>query len=125
EVRVQAAHVLVRLGPAELQAAIPVLIELLDEPNYNLRLRAAQILGTVGPLAKSAIPALVELLDDTQIVATIAGQALGQIGPEAVQAVLDSWLKEESVSRPGVIQALVQFGPAAKPALPKLMEALK
>ena len=44
--------------------------------------------------------------------------------PEAVPAVLATWSQEESFHRPFVIQALGLLGPAAKPATPRLIEAL-
>jgi HEAT repeat protein len=141
-IRFQSALVLARIGRAETEAAIPVLINLLGadknpprqpeqtpaprayaEGSTSFRLQAAQALMKLGPEAKAAIPPLVKLLDDPQA-ALFAALALRQIGPEAVQPVLETWSKQDSFNRPGVIRALAQFGPKAKPATPKLIEAL-
>jgi HEAT repeat protein len=141
-IRFQAASILVRIGRAETKAAIPVLIDLLSgdrnpssraEPsrvpsapgnnNTSFRLQAMQALAKVGPDAKAAIPPLVKLLDDAQA-ARVAALALPQLGPDALPPVLETWAKQESFNRPGVIQALGRFGPKAEPAVPKLMEAL-
>ena len=60
---------------------------------------------------------MIELLyDPRSAIATGAVQALSQLRPEAVPAVLEDWFREESYHRPFVIQALGQFGPAAQPA---------
>jgi HEAT repeat protein len=123
DVRLQIASLLPRIGPSETKAAIPTLIDLLDESNFNYRLQASQALGKIGPEARAAIPGLVGLLDDGPV-SIGASQALSQFGPDAVKPVLDTWYREDTVNRPGVIQALVQLGPLATPAIPKLVEAL-
>ena len=122
-VRLQVAQILMRLGSTETKAAIPALVGLLDEPDVSMRLQAAQTIRRIGPEAQAAIPALVELLDDLQVASAAAG-ALSQLGPAAVQAVIETWNHEGTVNRPGVIQALAIFGPAAKLATPKLITAL-
>src|SRR5262249_940715 len=122
-VRLQAALVVMRLGPAETKAAIAVLTNLLTERDANIRLQAAQGLGRIGPEAKDAIAGLVKLLDDP-LVARVAAPALRHIGPDAVPPVLETWSKDKSFNRPGAIQAIAQFGPAAEAAIPKLIDAL-
>jgi HEAT repeat protein len=141
-IRFEAAMILVRIGKAETAAAIPVLIDLLgvdtnptsqQEPSRRpgvpgdnsagFRIQAAQALAKIGPEANAAIPPLVKLLDNPQA-ASAAAFALRQLGPEALQPVLETWATQRSFNRPGVIQALSQFGPQAKPAAPKLVEAL-
>jgi HEAT repeat protein len=124
-VRLEAALVLIHMGPAEAKATVPTLIDLLNEPAFNQRLQAAHALGRIGPAAKEAIPSLVELLyDPTTAVATAGAHALSQLRPESIRAVLDTWTHEESVHRPFVILALELLGPSAGPAVPKLIEAL-
>src|SRR5207302_10042966 len=99
-VRLQAATVLLRMGPTEMKAAIPGLIDLLDEPDVKLRLEAVHALGKIGAEAKAALPALVELLDDP-LVAHAAVQALTQLGPDAVHPIRETRSKEEARDRPG------------------------
>jgi HEAT repeat protein len=127
-IRFQAAMILVRMGKVETEAAVPILIDLLGvdtSPSspQAFRLQAMQALARIGPEAKAAIPSLVKLLDDAQA-AQVAASALSQLGPDALQPVLETWTKQESYNRPGVIKAFSQFGPKAKPAAPKLIEAL-
>jgi HEAT repeat protein len=135
-IRFQAALILIRIDRAGAQAAIPVLIDFmvadqkppgLPEPsrmpgvprhdNAGFRLPAIQALAKIGPDARAAIPPLVKLLDDAQA-ASVAALTLPQLGLEALQPVLETWAKQESFNRPGVIEALSGFGPKAKPAVP-------
>ena len=51
-----------KLGPAG-QAALPTLMELLDEPFPELANNAAESIGYLGPIARSALPKLRELMD--------------------------------------------------------------
>lgn len=51
-----------KLGPAG-QAALPTLVELLDEPFPELANNAAESIGYLGPIARSALPKLRELMN--------------------------------------------------------------
>lgn len=78
------ADALRRIGPA----AVPSLTQSLKSTDSDLRLRAVEILGRMGPEAKDAIPDLIERLgDDDPRVRKAAVRALGQIGPSAAAAV--------------------------------------
>ena len=67
-----AAHYLTELEPAAQSAAVPQLIDALNDgieqtnrPAYDsLRAAAAQALGKFGPAAKAAVPALVQRIED-------------------------------------------------------------
>lgn len=83
-VRETAIDALARIGPA----AIPSLIVALEDPNADVRDRAAQSLARMGPPAKEAVPMLIAALEDPDwSVRRSAARALGQIGPEAAPAV--------------------------------------
>jgi HEAT repeat protein len=70
------------------ESAVPALVRSLNHPDPVLRLRAAKILGRIGPEARSAVPQLVSTLRDPQLpVRKAAIWALGQIGPDAAEAV--------------------------------------
>ncbi|HEY6564166.1 MAG TPA: HEAT repeat domain-containing protein [Pirellulaceae bacterium] len=69
-------------------AAGPALVKALRDEDPKSRLRAAKILGRIGPDAKDAVNELVRVLEDPRIVVRkAAARALGQIGPAAGRAV--------------------------------------
>jgi HEAT repeat protein len=120
------------LDPEEVNAAhlkqrIRRLIANLKLPDADDRETAADMLGNIGPGAKSAIPALIMTLkgDDDSSVRSSTAYALGEMGPEAKQAItaLTEALKDQSVFvRESALRALGAMGPVAIPAL---IEALK
>lgn len=70
EVRREAASYLVMNGSTTAvntrPSIVPVLIEVLKDPQPEFRERAALDLGTIGPLAKEAVPALRNALTDAE-----------------------------------------------------------
>src|SRR5688572_20125753 len=69
-------------------AAVPVLVELLsgergsDWASAKVRWMAAEILGEIGPDARSAAPALIQALKDNDAhVRAVAASALAAVGP--------------------------------------------
>ena len=79
-VRITAAEAIWSIDRSHSQATVPTLIELLDDPNYTLRLRAVDLLRQMGPEAESALPALEPTLQDKiRIVQVWAEEALAQI----------------------------------------------
>lgn len=86
EVRWNAARTLGKIGP-DAVAAVPALIEQLQDDDALVREHAAEALGDIGPPASQAVPALVEALSDPVTrVRRDAVRSLGQIGPSAKQA---------------------------------------
>jgi len=98
----------------------------LDDPKR--RGMAADVARALGPAARPLIPGLVRvaLSDDHWSVRTPAIEALGEIGPGAVEAVpaLVTVAKgTDSGLRQAAAQALGAIGPPAKDALPALGDA--
>jgi HEAT repeat protein len=103
------------------------LIEGLKSGSAILRLRCAQDLGLYGTAA--AVPALAAALkDEVCRVREYSAWALGQLGPEAVEAVpmlMEALKDEDAEVRTESAGALGRIGPAAEAAVPALLEALK
>ena len=88
-----AADALGRIGAA----AVPALVETLQNPSAAARLKGVEVLGRMGADARDAVPQLVRLLDDPDpAVRKAAARTLGRIGPaahEAVPALMKSLLE--------------------------------
>ena len=71
------------------ESAVPALVDAVaDDDLVNLRRRAAEVLGRMGPHARSAVPTLVEALADGDAYLRYrAAGALERIGPGASEAV--------------------------------------
>jgi hypothetical protein len=79
-----AAEALGRIGAA----AVPQLVAALRSEDPEVRLKAAEVLGRMGPEAAEAVEELVRLVDDPDVrVRKAAIRTLGQIGPAAKDAV--------------------------------------
>jgi serine/threonine protein kinase/HEAT repeat protein len=110
-----------QIGPTA-QAAVPALVEALEDPELAVRWDAAKALGKMGPAAARAVPALAAVLheQDDPIVRQRAVVALGEIGPAARSAVpaLIGALKDNfNHLDEQAGEALVRIGSAAVPAL--------
>ncbi len=106
------------------RAAVPHMVELLDENDWWLRAAAADVLGDLGTIAADTVPHLTRALDDeAEWVRRNAIEALGNIGPTAVAAVpaLSRRLQDsESWIRHNAALSLAKIGPAAAEAVPDL-----
>jgi HEAT repeat protein len=123
------------IGP-EGKAAVPALIKFLDDRTKDNHEKATfseaamKALCAIGPDAKPAIPKLLALLQDKdERLWGRAVQALGAVahGDEAVVKKLVTVLKtgKTSDTRWAAVATLGGMGPAAKVAVPALVEALK
>ncbi len=75
--RLAAMRMLVSIGGAPAQHAIPKLIDALTDPDVRIRRAAAETLGQFGPAAKDALPALrAALNDENNDVRLFAGEAI-------------------------------------------------
>ena len=116
---------LLRIG----RAAVSALIEVLSDPEPDVRCSAAAILEKIGVDAQAAVPALIEALKDPQTDVRIsAGAALGRMGADshAVVEALTEALKDPEVPvRNSAAWALGRIGPPARASVPALIESLK
>ncbi len=105
--------------------AVGAPIEALAGGNEQVRYRAAETLGLIGPDAAGAVPALIKALaDKSATVRMHAARSLGRIGPgarDAVPALIKS-LGGKAVVWYKAVRSLGQIG---KPAVPHLLEAFK
>lgn len=115
---------------ADIEMAIPPLIKALKDSDPEVRQKAANALGAIGPAAKAAIPSLIHALGDKNwALRAAAAGALGGIGPQTKEVVpsLIRVLKEDRFDevRWSAAVALAVIGPDAKAAVLALIEALK
>jgi HEAT repeat protein len=124
-VRLEAHDALVSIG----SPAVPALIEVLKNPDCNIRWRAAWVLGDMASEANAAVGALAEALQDEDAqVRMYAALALGEIGKAAKLAVpplMAALQDREEYVRIYAASALRRLGTEAKVAVPSLMNALK
>jgi len=129
-VRWAAARTVGRMSPDKLNIPDVVrnLIRMVDDPDLDLRVMAAESLDRLGPPAKAAVPALARATGkgDAEI-RRAAIRALTGIGTDAAPAIPDiaAALKFSDVRvRRAAAEALSQFGALAKPAESDLSQAL-
>lgn len=87
QTRNAAAYEIAGMGPAAA-AAVPALIEALDDPIPAVRFPVTVALMEIGPAAKAAVPRLVVMMDEeiNDEIAASARRALRHIEPGAVRA---------------------------------------
>jgi HEAT repeat protein len=85
QTRNAAAYEIAGMGPAAA-AAVPALIEALDDPDPVVRFPVTVALGEIGPGAKAAVPRLKQMVDEeiNDEIAAAARRALRHIEPAAV-----------------------------------------
>ncbi|HYF39893.1 MAG TPA: HEAT repeat domain-containing protein [Gemmatimonadales bacterium] len=85
ESRNAAAYEIAGIGPAAA-AAVPALIEALDDPVAAVRFPVTVALLEIGPAAKAAVPRLRQMMDEeiNDEIAASARRALKRIDPAAV-----------------------------------------
>ena len=106
--------------------AISTLIEGLEDEDSLVRRAAAEALGKMGNASTPAVPALVQVLDQ-DYAGVAASQALQQIGPESVSALMlvVSNPRERRSLRIAAIRTLAEFGPQPKSVVGDLVKLLK
>jgi HEAT repeat protein len=85
QTRNAAAYEIAGMGPAAA-AAVPALIEALDDPEPSVRFPITVALMEIGPAAKAAVPRLQQMMDEelNDEIAASARRALKRIDPTAV-----------------------------------------
>jgi HEAT repeat protein len=124
-VRRQAAGAIARYGRAASNAA-PALIAVLDDKDDAVVGAAMATLNIVGGEPKVLFPAMVKVLrrDDTRLHG-MAAQVIFQVGPDAVDDIVDLLKKEKAAGlRLACLQTLAMVGPRAKDAVGELTKAL-
>ncbi|MFL5496633.1 MAG: HEAT repeat domain-containing protein [Gemmatimonadales bacterium] len=83
QTRNAAAYEISGMGPAAA-AAVPALIDALDDPEASVRFPVTVALAEIGPQAKAAVPKLKKMVDDeiNDEVAAAARRALRRIAPQ-------------------------------------------
>ena len=83
QTRNAAAYEISGMGPAAA-AAVPALIDALDDPEASVRFPVTVALAEIGPGAKAAVPKLKKMVDDeiNDEVAAAARRALRRIAPQ-------------------------------------------
>ena len=97
--RIKAAEALGEMGPA----AIPALIELLLDKDYEVRRAASSALKPI--IGPAAIPALTELLRDKKV-RSGATETLGKIGSVAIPALTELLKDDDAGVRKAAADAL-------------------
>jgi len=105
--------------------AIPRLVALTRDSDWEIRLFAACALGRFGSAAEVAVPSLVHALSDPwSSVRWGAVEALGRIGARAVPALIQALSHDDSHVRWCAVVKLGELGPEASAALPLLEEII-
>jgi HEAT repeat protein len=111
--------------------AIPVLIAMLEDPQYSGKVEAAAVLAHFGAEATDAVPALKQALKGDMYLMCMAAQALAKIAPDqtrpAVVAVMDLLKKQQASHNANalLIRTLAILGPLARDAVPVLESMLE
>jgi HEAT repeat protein len=131
-IRQYAAQSLGKVGADAKESVVRALTDVLKDEDKGVRLAAAEAMTLVlSPLAAADLPVVLEeLLGHKDVEAREHGvRALGQLRAEAAKVlpVLSELCKPATAKRLrlAALASLAQLGPAAKPALPVLVEALK
>jgi HEAT repeat protein len=118
-----------RMGPAA-KAAVPAIGDCLDTSDKETSLQALKLLADIGPDAKDAVAQIVALFADDEVgkenkLRAQAAKTLGKIGKSAVPK-LQTTLKNSRnrYIQAGVIEALGDIGPDAKPAAATIQQQL-
>ena len=105
-VAVFAAHLLGRIGD---RRATEPLVEALDSPRWLLQLEATRALGDLGDAR--AARALVTVLESTyDFLPDVAADALAQIGPPAIEPLIDALKYDDTFVRRMAAKALGDIG---------------
>jgi HEAT repeat protein len=122
-VRIAAARAIVDLKPPH-EILIPKISKIMEEGTPETR---AELIEAVAAVGAEAVPGLSRALKYEDI-RPMAAQALGQIGPDAAEAVpaLTQYLAESNTeTQREILFALGQIGAASKSAVPEVLKQLE
>lgn len=107
-------------------AAVPVLCQIVEDPDPTVRYEALTALATIGPEARAAAPALATTLQSEEQMANflIASKALARADPVTAAATFNALLRDEGnrERRSWVLAALSTIAPQCQETVPALME---
>jgi HEAT repeat protein len=116
-----AAATLGRMG----EPAVPALTRALRAQDKDVRVHAAQSLGSLGPGAPGAVTALILALGDRdEAVRVWVRQSLATVGPPAVLKLIAALHHPDPNIVAGSIQVLGEINPAPREAVPELLPLL-
>jgi serine/threonine protein kinase/HEAT repeat protein len=115
QIRRSVLDALGQLG-ADAKPAVPALRDVLRDQDKTLQQSAIDVLAQLGPAAKEAVPDLIDLLE-APLLREAAVTALGKIGKPAVAALKNALGSSSVGIRVGACMALGEIGPDAKEAL--------
>jgi HEAT repeat protein len=121
--RAAAARALSDMGPAA-RPAVPALARAVADPDPEVRRLAAYALRQIGPDARDAAPDLEKALaDSVPAVKRAAAYALLAVSPDSA-APLPTLIEAIQLGDARAIVAVGQMGPAAREAIPSLVQAM-
>ncbi len=140
EDRNRSAQAIVTFGP-DSAAAVPALMEMLNDLSDDYRKLVSEIMCMIGPGAKDAVPELVKRLKERQTRKLLYEtensninemknliQILASIGPDAknaVPALIATLTQTDSDVRDLAVLALCCIGPDAREAIPAIQRVVK
>jgi HEAT repeat protein len=91
--------------------AVSALERSLEDGNFFIRRRTADILGQIGPAAAPAVHSLLERLTDPQYeVQTAAEQAIRRVGAAGIPELIDAYPDGDESLRRRMVQIMSKFG---------------
>lgn len=113
-------------GPLAV-GAIPALIRTAEDDNSDVRRKACEALGALGPRAEGAMDSLLErlILDEDAAVQDAAANALAQVGQPAVESLIDLLERGGPELQWRAAKALGQVGAQAKTGVESLERAFE
>jgi HEAT repeat protein len=111
--------------PKEARSVLPLITKHLRDADPYVRCQAALALRRMGPDTLVHLLPVTRDPEATIRFTAVQSLTLYQEAPEAVRALVDAVYDSESKVRVAAGAALIQLGPAAKDALPRLLGLLK
>jgi outer membrane protein assembly factor BamB len=112
--------------PEKVKATVAALADAVRADDSLAKVKAADALAAMGPLAKDAVPAmLAQLGHEVPGVRVAMMSALAAVGPEAVAPLVEHFQTQTGGPRIRAAFVLGGMGDTAKPAVPVLAEAMR
>jgi HEAT repeat protein len=108
--------------------SIPVLTQLLNDERAPCRIEAARALWKITQRTESLLPVLQEILKGQDPYQVMAIQLVDEMGASATSlapSLVEALKSKPAFTRPQAADALAKMGPAARPVVPLLLNALE